>query len=65
MPLKEKLAEPMRVPINRILVPVAILLLKVPFRLLAQEPRPSITTAGFSRCAFRSEPEDTRIKQDS
>ena len=44
MPLKEKLAEPIRVPINRIHVPVAILLLTVPFRLLAQEPRPACRT---------------------
>ncbi len=39
MPLKEKLAGPMRVPIHRILVSIAILLHAFPFRLLAQEPR--------------------------
>jgi hypothetical protein len=39
MPLQEKQAGPLRAPISRILVSIAILLLIFPFRLLAQEPR--------------------------
>jgi hypothetical protein len=39
MPLNEKLAGPLRAPISRILVSIAVLLLPFPFRLLAQEPR--------------------------